>query len=133
FGKINRLRNVEINSLRNTQKLWKAFARLSNRFHQFGRQQNVRVDVAHQVGSRAGLRFSKNVAEKRRAIFVCCKVRLMRNAQFSGRSVRSFIISEQNNFWPWIEQRPTGDGIPLDYVNMTFERFWNRKNRHHSG
>lgn len=94
-------------------------------------QDDVGIDIAEYRKTSSRFRPVKQIIEERRSEFVRGDVRDMVEVQFPSEFGNTFVLAEENDLRRGLEPRPALDGVALNYADMAFERFGNRKEGKH--
>src|SRR5579864_3199687 len=95
------------------------------------RQQNIAVDITKHVMARDLLRLAKHIIQPFISLFIAFHVRLVPYSQVVCDLSGAGIISKQNHFRVWMQQRPALQGIALDEAAMVTEGLASCKKSQH--
>jgi hypothetical protein len=99
--------------------------------HKVTEQDNVGIDVCHDIGGSEPLGFAKEIVQEYGARGMADYFRAMPQTQFPAQLLDALLVPEEDDFRPWGQKSPAFDCISLSDSDMAFECLWSSENGQH--
>jgi hypothetical protein len=101
------------------------------RLRKVAHQDNIAIHVAEKVADAQLLSLFEQIAHERSPKRVPSDLWNVPHAKFRSDFRGAFVVPHENDLACWAEQRPTTNGIPLNYCSMASKRFGSCKDCQH--